>query len=59
MKSMKICVKLLQYLVKVMVLLIQSNLKAYLMIWAVHFLYDGVHIPSAPQLSPVSSEPHL
>ena len=29
------------------------------MIWAVHFLYDGVHITYAPQLSSVSSEPHL
>ena len=40
-------------------ILVQSCLKVHQMIWAVHFLYDGVHITYAPQLSSVSSEPHL
>ena len=56
---MKILVRLPQFLVQVTIQLVQSNLKVHQIIWAVHFLYAAVHIPSAPQLSPVFSELHL
>ena len=59
MKAMNMCVRLLQYLVQVTILLVQSDLKVHQMIWAVHILYDDVRIPSAPLFSPISSELHL
>ena len=59
MKAKKVLWCCYKYLVQMTVQLVQSNLKIYQMIWAVHFLYVGMYIPFVLQLSPASSELHL